>query len=285
MNAASVGHQCPECVSEGRKTQREVRTQFGGTRAGFHGHVTISLIAINCVMQIASMLTSSNPARALMGPGLLALGSNTPLLDRLAGQGTHRCLLGDVPTVCRYGIANGEYYRLFTSVFMHYGLLHLALNMWALWVVGRDLEAMFGRIRFLAIYLVCGLGGSVMAYVFQPEGTTAGASGAIFGLFGVLVFVLRRLKRSLSGILPIIAINLFFTFSIPQISKYGHIGGLITGLVVGYFVTHAPQQRRTQIQAAAIVGATVLLGLAVAWKTAQLHPLPPLSTSAVVGSD
>jgi membrane associated rhomboid family serine protease len=281
MNPASVGHQCPECVAEGRKTQREVRTMFGGTRAGAKGQVTIALIAINCIMQIASMLyRTTNPGAALIGRGMLALGGSTPLLQRLAAQGTSGCQAPGGPVMlCRYGIANGEYYRLFTSMFMHYGLLHLALNMWALWVVGRSLEAMFGRLRFLAIYLVCGLGGSVAAYLFQPLGTTAGASGAIFGLFGVIVFVLRRMQRSLAGILPTIVINLLFTFSIPQISKAGHLGGLVTGLIVGYLVTHAPQRSRNQIQAAAIIGALVVFAGLVFWKTGQLHSLLPLYDS------
>src|SRR5947209_3708548 len=166
--------------------------------------------------------------------------------------------------------ATGEYYRLFTAMFMHYGAIHLLMNMWALWILGRTLETMFGPVRFLAVYLVCGLGGSVSSYIFQPKGLTACASGAIFGLFAVLFVALRRLRLSTSAVLPVIIINLIFTISVPGISIAGHIGGLITGGLVGAGVAYAPRANRNLVQVGVLVGAVVLLGLLAVWQTAHL---------------
>jgi len=285
MNVASVGHQCPECVAIGRKTQRPVRTAFGGSRAGAHGYVTIGLIVVNALMLIASLLSSKRPGQALAGGGLGGLlGGSTPLSEKLAviGQGTCNHLLNGVPTGlpfdCATGIANGQYYRLLTAMFVHYGLLHLATNMYALWIFGRPLEAMFGPVRFLAIYLVCGLGGNVAVYLLAPGEPSAGASTAIFGLFGVFFFVLRKLNQSVTGLIPILVINLVISF-VPGISLWGHLGGLATGALVGYGMSHAPQARRSQIQAAIIIGAVVILGVATAWQTHHLTSTMPVVPS------
>lgn len=273
MNVASVGHQCPECVAEGRKSQRPVRTAFGGSAIGAHGYVTISLIVINCAMLLLSMLSTKSPGHALGGGGLGGLlGGDTPLMNKLAVYGGY----GDTPTRfgpndLEYGVAHGEYYRLFTAMFMHYGILHLATNMWALYILGRPLEAMFGPVRFLAIYLVCGLGGNVAVYLFAPHAPSAGASTAIFGLFAVFFFVLRKLNRSVAPLIPVLVINLVITFGVPSISIAGHIGGLITGALVGAGMAYAPQARRSQVQTAVLLGALLLLGLATVYQTAQIN--------------
>lgn len=279
MTPASVGHQCPECIAEGRKSQRPVLTAFGGSSAGAHGYVTITLMAINCVMLIAAVASAgSSAARSLLGGGMGGLiGGGTPLTSKLAVIGEVGCSQQGGPLMhCVYGVSDGEFYRLFTAMFMHYGLLHLAFNMYALWVLGRPLEAMFGPLRFAAIYVVCGIGGNVAVYLFAPGQESAGASTAIFGLFGVYFFVLRKLGRSASGLIPVLVINLVLTFTVPTISIAGHIGGLITGAVIGFGMAHAPRERRSQVQAAVIVGALVVLGLATAWKTHQLSALPHL---------
>src|SRR5262249_26396480 len=105
-----------------------------------------------------SVMSAKNSGNALAGGqgfgGLI--GGDTPLLDRLGVIG--ECQLSD-GRVVPCGVADGEYYRLFTAMFMHFGVIHLLMNMWALWILGRELELMFGSLRFLAIYLVCGLGG------------------------------------------------------------------------------------------------------------------------------
>ena len=272
MNEASVGHQCPECVAEGRKSQRQVRTAFGGSTLGAHGYVTIGLIAINCIMLVASAASSKNFVGALFGADTGGLfGSGTPLSQKLSvfSGGTFPTNGGQRVTLD--GIAqSGEYYRLVTAMFVHYGLIHLLTNMWALWIIGRPLEAMFGPVRFLAVYLVCGIGGNVACYLFAPYSASAGASTAIFGLFAVFYFVLRKLGRDASQLVPLLVINLAITFFVPGISRAGHIGGLITGAAVGYLMTRAPQQRRKQVQIATLAGAVVVFAIATIAKTSQL---------------
>ncbi|HKE65013.1 MAG TPA: rhomboid family intramembrane serine protease [Micromonosporaceae bacterium] len=278
MRAASVGHQCPECVAQGRRTQRPVRTAFGATRTGVHGYATIGLIVANVVMFIASVISAKNAGAALGGGNLGGLvGRPTPLTNDLSVVGEVGCQrvsngVGVGPILhCVAGISDGEYYRLFTAMFMHYGLLHIALNMWALWVLGRPLEAMFGPWRFLAVYLVCGLGGNVAAYVFAPDAAAAGASTAIFGLFGVFFFVLRKLNLSVQSLVPVLILNLVITFGASAyISVAGHIGGLITGGLIGYGFAHVPQQRRNQLQSAILIGLVIVCGVATVLQTQHL---------------
>ena len=268
MRDASVGHQCPECVAEGRRTQRQPRTAFGASAAGQAGYATIALIVANVLLLLASVASAKNSGAALYGRSLGGLiGGDTPLMDKLAVLG--QCMT-NTGTVVPCGVADSEYYRLVTAMFMHFGIIHLLMNMWALWILGRALESMFGPVRFLAVYLVCGLGGNVAAYLFQPGALSAGASTAVFGLFAVLFVALRRLRLSTSAVLPIIVINLIFTLTVPGISIAGHLGGLITGGLVGAGVAYAPRANRTAIQVAVLVGAVGLLGLLAFWQTGQL---------------
>jgi membrane associated rhomboid family serine protease len=270
MREASVGFQCPECVSEGRRTQRPVQTAFGGSVAGMRGYVTIGLIGANVLMFLLSLLSARSVSGALYGGGLGGvLGGPTPLLYKLAAIGPSFQASGNnvsfnvgtiLPGFTEYtGIADGAYYRLFTAMFMHYGLLHLAMNMWALWVLGRPLEAMLGPVRFSALYLLCGLGGNVAAFLFQPYALSAGASTAIFGLFAALFLVLRRLGRNASAVLPVIVVNIIFTLTVPGISIAGHLGGLVTGAIVGAGLAYAPRANRSAIQAGVCVGALLLM--------------------------
>jgi membrane associated rhomboid family serine protease len=157
------------------------------------------------------------------------------------------------------GIDDGAYYRLVTSMFIHYGILHLLFNMWALWVLGRTLEAALGPVRFLALYFISGLGGSVAAYLLFPGSLTAGASGALFGLFAALFVVLKRLRRDTSSVVPILVLNLVITFAVPGISIAGHLGGLVTGGVVAAGLAYAPKENRTIVQVAVCAGVTVAL--------------------------
>jgi membrane associated rhomboid family serine protease len=265
MNEASVGHQCPECVAIGRKTQRPVRTAFGGTTVGAHGYVTITLITINVVVMIISALSTKSPGGALFGGGLGGiLGGGTPLSEHLGVAGQATTSPGHIVA---YGVADGQYYRLITAMFVHYGLIHLALNMYTLWIIGRPLETLLGPIRFGALYLVCGIGGNVACYLFSPGSLSAGASTAIFGLFGALFVVLRKLNLNANQLMPIIIINLVITFTASDISIPGHIGGLLTGFALGFGMAHAPQARRSQIQAAAIIGVLVIFAAVTAWQT------------------
>jgi membrane associated rhomboid family serine protease len=273
MRDAAVGHQCPECVAEARRTVRPVRTAFGGSGAGVRGYVTMSLIGVNAFMMLVTLL-SAGRGNALAGGGMGGLlGQLTPvhywgalIAEPTAIPGTNGQAVGYVG-----GVASGEYYRLLTSMFLHFGLIHLAMNMWALWILGRSLEAALGPVRFLALYLTAGLGGSVAVYWFSGgHNPTAGASGAIFGLFAALILVLRKLGRSASSVIPILVINLIITFGIPGISIAGHLGGLITGGVVAAGLAYAPQPSRSAIQAGVIGATLLLLGMLTIARTVTL---------------
>lgn len=291
MNTAAVGQHCPECAGAGRRSQRPVRTIFGGTLGGQHGHVTKILIGINVGVAVLAVVIGGTQAIGGGGMGGL-LGGNTPLhfwgamVAGFPGEATTyvdertREVLGSAA-----GVVNGDYYRLLTSTFLHYGIIHLLLNMWALWVVGGALEPLLGRVRFLALYLISGLGGSLAVYLtagmdlelfgdrplFGDLGTlTAGASGAVFGLFGAFYVVLRRMRRDTSGITVLLLINLIFTLTVPGISVAGHLGGLVTGALAALGLAYAPRERRTAIQVATIGGIAVALVVLTLVRTATL---------------
>jgi membrane associated rhomboid family serine protease len=207
MTFAPVGIRCPDHsgVAQGpaRVTQEMRRASFEGTGA----LVTKALIAIN------------------VGVYLLELG----LGGQINGTGNEIYREGVL-----YGplVANGDYWRLVSAMFLHYGPIHLGLNMLALWWFGAAVEQVLGRGRYLLLYIVSGLAGSAGALLFAPESLTVGASGAIFGILGA-AFVLERQRMYVlgGGALSIIVLNLAFTFFIPGISIGGHIGGLIGGAI------------------------------------------------------
>jgi membrane associated rhomboid family serine protease len=273
---APVGFQCPECVAAGRRTVRVSRTMFGGSTTGEHGYVTKALIAINTAVLVVGVAISG--AQSLYGGGLGGLLSgSTKLSQAWSVWGVAQTGYGRVVTAqYRAGVADGEYYRLFTSMFVHYGLVHLALNMWALWVLGRELEARLGPSRFLTLYLVAGVGGSVACYLFTPAAQSAGASGAIYGLFGALFVVFRKLNLNTSSIITVLVINLVFSFTVPGISIAAHLGGLVTGGLIGVALAYAPQGMRNRILVASVVGFMLIFGALVALQTASLSSLPPL---------
>jgi membrane associated rhomboid family serine protease len=262
MRGAAVGHQCPECVAEGRRSQRPARTAFGGGATGREGYVTKALIAINVLVAIIGAAVSGGGA--LVGRSLFTTASWLQAVGGVAGPpvtlfdggGVEVGAFPDLGQVYP-GIEDGSIYRLVTAMFIHYGLIHLLLNMWALWVLGRDLEAVLGPTRFLGLYLLAGLGGNVAAYVLSPDSLTAGASGAIYGLFAAFFLILRRLGRDTSAIVGVLVVNLVITFSISAISWQGHLGGLLTGAMVGAVLAYAPRARRTVVQA--VGGGAVLL--------------------------
>ncbi|NJP30444.1 rhomboid family intramembrane serine protease [Micromonospora thermarum] len=261
MREASVGFQCPECVNEGRRSVRPARTAFGGGAAGRHGYVTKALIVINVLVMLLSIASAGSGGAVIGGSGLGGLlGDSTPLTNWGSVLGAAIFPDGTVG-----GIAEGQWYRLVTAMFLHFGVIHLALNMWALWVLGRSLEAQLGRLRFAALYLISGLGGNVLAYVFtEPNRPTAGASTAIFGLFAALIVIERRMGRDISQVIPILVINLVFTLTVPGISIPGHLGGLAVGGLMALVLAYAPRSRRTLVQGAGgAVIVAALLGLAL----------------------
>jgi len=157
-------------------------------------------------------------------------------------------------------VADGEWWRIVTSGFLHVGPLHLAFNMLALWIIGRDLETVLGRGRFLAVYVVSLLGGSAAVMLFQPPtAAVAGASGAVFGLMGALAVVLRRMRVPAGQVVGLIAVNIVISVVIPGISLVAHLGGLVVGAAATAALVYAPRQHRNGVQAAALGGLCLLL--------------------------
>ena len=148
-----------------------------------------------------------------------------------------------------------QYWRLITSIFIHIGFIHLFLNNYALWIIGREIEQIYGSVRFVVLYLVTGVIGSLGSYIFNPEATSAGASGAIFGLFGVMATFAFKYRKEIPAllsreirrrVLPIIFINLVFGFSVSIVDNAAHIGGLLGGIALALVVPYMrPDEKRT----------------------------------------
>lgn len=221
MNQASVGFHCPECVKEGG--QRVVTAR--SLAAGSTPYVTTTLIALNVAIYVMSTVAG--------GSGSLAGSPSRQFQIDWALIGSGRVSGG--PFGVAVGVAEGEWYRLVTSGFLHGSLLHLGFNMFALWILGRQLEPALGRANFAAIYFSSLLAGSLGVMVLDPNQLTLGASGAVFGLFGYALVGqwARGINPMDTGLGGIIVINLIFTFAVPGISIGGHLGGLIGGAVAG----------------------------------------------------
>jgi membrane associated rhomboid family serine protease len=241
MNAASVGFQCPECVTQGNATVRAPRTVYGGRARppGQSGVVTKTLIGINVVV---FLITAGSGANFLSGNP----GSST-VYDHFA--------------LIPVAVGHGQWYRLFTAAFLHYGILHIGFNMYALYLVGPQLEAALGRLRYVALYVLAGVGGGLLSVAFGPPfELAAGASGAIFGLFGAFYIVARHLRLQTTGIVVTIAFNLIFSLSVSGIDWRAHVGGLIAGSVVAVVFAYTPRgPSHARLQAAGIAVVAVLL--------------------------
>jgi membrane associated rhomboid family serine protease len=199
------------------------RRQFNRARgpyANYPAYVTWLIIGIN----VAVFLVNG----ALAGAGAF---------DMMGGGGP----LVDAGAVSRQAVVNGDWWTLITSAFLHLGILHIGFNMYALWLFGPIIEQLYGHLEYLVLYLLCALGGSVLTILAAPESAAVGASGAIFGLFG-LAFVVSRRRHLLLGpqarsILSqagtLLVFNLIITFAIPGISWTGHVGGLLVGALIG----------------------------------------------------
>jgi membrane associated rhomboid family serine protease len=168
-------------------------------------------------------------------------------------------------------VADGDYYRLLTAAFLHASILHIALNMYALYLFGPPVEAALGRVRFAALYLLSALGGSALSYAFaNPAVPSLGASGAVFGLLGAYLVLNRRLGRDTSGVMALLVINFVFGLIAPNIDWRAHLGGLITGSLCAAAIAYAPADRRTAIQIGGFVVVAVLVVAVILWRTAAL---------------
>jgi membrane associated rhomboid family serine protease len=136
----------------------------------------------------------------------------------------------------KFYIDNGEYYRIISSGFLHFSILHVGMNMFLLWQLGQLLESAMGRVRFTSLYFICMIGGAIGALILEPNALTGGASGAVFGLMAAAAVGLhqRGVNPFRTGIGTTLILNLVITFAIPGISIGGHLGGALTGAALGY---------------------------------------------------
>jgi membrane associated rhomboid family serine protease len=181
-------------------------------------------------------------------------------------------------------VAGGEWWRLVSSGFLHLSIMHIALNMLALYFIGLGLERVLGRWRYLALYLLSLLGGSAAVMLFAGVTSgAAGASGAIFGLMGALLVTLKRLRLDLRQAGVIIAINLIATFTIPGISWQAPVGGLVVGALVGAAMVYAPAARRNAWQIGTCVAVLLALVLVFVLKDVSLGDVVCYDTTSVRG--
>lgn len=242
---APVGFQCRECVAEGSAQvtppQPMGMTQGSATDRPF---VTYALVGICAAAFILAFLGVGidSVARAFgMNPVAIAL--------------------------------DGEWYRMLTSVFLHWTILHIGFNMLVLVMLGPTLETVFGHVRFAVLFILAGLGGAVASYCFSPLATVSvGASGAIFGLMGALIVAGRRLKIDVTQVVILLAINLVIGF-VPggSIDWRAHLGGLITGAAVSLVFAYAPRQNQTLLQVAGCVVIVAVLATMTVGRTLDIQ--------------
>ena len=245
MRPAAVGYQCPDDLAQEKSSGYRYQHGLAKTRP----IVTQVLIAVNVGFFLAEIATGLRLGASLtgsVGGSLVDWGALAP---------------GRVAVL-------HEYYRLVSAMFLHASILHIALNMYVLWVLGSVIEPAFGSKRFLAIYLISGLFGSVASYMFSaPDVAGVGASGAIFGLLGAWVAYNVRRRGSPAASAQIrwalfwIGINLVIGFTVSGIDNFAHMGGLVGGFVAG-FVAEGMSGRRDDVPVQ-IAGFAVMLLIAV----------------------
>lgn len=239
MTPASVGMHCPECVREARRSVRQPRRRL--MAGGFLARpdwLTVAIIAINVAVFLLQQVDSSIERRFAMFP---------------------------------FGIAhNHEWYRLITAAFLHANVIHILFNMYALYLVGPQLEVALGRTRYGVLYVVSALGGSTLSYYFGPVVAIGiGASGAVFGCFGALAVIGRRMNVDIRPLVGLIVINLLIGF-LPHIDWRAHVGGLVTGVVLATAYVYPPRKTRLMAGSLATVAVAVAIVLTVIARTHQL---------------
>jgi membrane associated rhomboid family serine protease len=239
---APVGVQCVDCVRQQARGTRTARTVFGGLASQGRPVVTLTVVGVCVALFLLQYATG----------------------DRVTAE------LAFYPP-----LAIAEPYRFLTAAFLHSTgfLLHIAFNLYALWMVGPYLEGLLGRAQFTALYLLSAVGGSVGYYVIvSPYGEgwntpTVGASGAVFGLFGALFVVNRRLGRDVGGIVAVVAINAVLGFVASGIAWQAHLGGLVTGAAVAALIAYLPGGSRVRWGALAGVAAVLVAVVAIRTQT------------------
>ncbi|MTD14750.1 rhomboid family intramembrane serine protease [Nakamurella sp. YIM 132087] len=244
LTPAAVGFQCRACVAEGRAGRRQPRNVAGAVR-GQQPLVTYVLIVVN-ILVFAICAGQAGGVLDVTRTSIFERGAMFPAM-----------------------VVQGEYWRMLTSGFLHLGLVHVALNMISLYMLGIALERVLGRWRFLVVYLLGLLGGSVSVLLFSaPVSLSAGASGAIFGLMGALLVAFRRLRYDARQLVVLLAINLFITFQVSGISWQAHLGGLLIGAAAGAVMVYPPRELRSKVQ----IGGSALILVVLIVITAVAAP-------------
>jgi membrane associated rhomboid family serine protease len=259
MIPAPVGYQCPECVQQAR---REFRRGPGRPRLRVSRFSATKILLLALLAGFVLEVAKGGPNAFFQGPSLpklIQLGAMQPWL-----------------------IADGQYWRLFTAIFLHDGLIHIAFNAYALWLFGQFVDDAYGTRRFLLLFFLTGLLASVTSYVFSDPNTIAvGASGAVFGIFGAFIAYHYRRRNlaasaaSLRWAMTMILLNAFLAFSFRTIDWRAHAGGLVAGLLAGYVLEGFGTRSTRRVVAVAGIAAMVVLGVAaVVWRTHDLQALP-----------
>ncbi|MFF1294495.1 MULTISPECIES: rhomboid family intramembrane serine protease [unclassified Streptomyces] len=269
MREAAVGHQCVECVKEGARSVRQARTVVGG-RVSAVPLVTYVLIGLNVLAYLGEVIRPEIVDRFSM----LTAGLVGP-------DGGHYVYQSSYPSDFHAeGVVAGQWERLLTSGFLHleptegtFGLMHIVMNMWSLWQLGRVVEPMLGRVRYLALYLLSTVGGSVAVLLIAAPGEGAvGASGAIFGLGAAYYVLARRVGADMRAVNRLMVFLLVWLAASAAFTSWeGHLGGLLTGGVVTLAYAYAPRgPRRGVIQTVACVALLALLVVLSIVKVSEL---------------
>jgi membrane associated rhomboid family serine protease len=247
---AAVGFQCVECVREGSRTVRAPRTRFGGVVRGEGAVVTKVIIGINLGVFVLGLV---------FGPLL------TQWLVLLGGDSFVGVSGGEVP-----GVSGGGYWRIVTSAFLHLEIWHLAVNMFSLWILGPMLEQLLGREWFATLYVIAAIAGGAAAYAFTPPSVpVVGASGAVFGLFGAMVVLARRMRADMSWFFGVLLINIVLNVVFRSfLSWQAHLGGFVAGLAVGAVLVYMP--RRPGLRGLGLSAVLLASFALILWRTAQL---------------
>jgi membrane associated rhomboid family serine protease len=241
---AAVGVHCPECVREARGTVSNGQSPI--TRVG--------------------RMLSPNSGRSVVTYSLMGLSIIIFILELLT-SGTNGTVTRDL------GYTTGDVlfmpWTLITASFVHGSILHLAFNMYSLFVLGPTLEQLLGRWRYLALFLISSLGGWVAVDLLAP-GSVIGASAGIFGLLGALFVIQRRLGSGSTGLVSVIVLNLAIGFFVPNISWQAHVGGVLVGALVGFIFLETRARKRRVWQVLALIGVVVVLVIVSAVRTIAL---------------
>ncbi len=255
MTFSPVGIRCPEHSGQAQGARRIVQN-VSRSSARYPGIVTKALIAINVGIYLLQLA------------GGAAINANSGWIFEHGALFIERINSSDE----LIGLAHGEWWRLLSAAFLHYGPIHLGMNMLAVWWIGRPLEDWLGPMRYILLYLVAGIAGSAGALIASPNAVTVGASGAIFGILGAAIVLERQQTYVLGGsAITLLVVNLAFTFAVPGISIGGHLGGLAGGalamLALSQFGKRSAIYSRFDAVSVASIVAVGLLSVAVAyWK-------------------